>query len=440
VNNVHAIISLIFLIGIGLGFSVNVAAADLIPSWIKETVGFWSEDLIDDVTFVNAMEWMIKNNIIVNSELSIVDSSDYDDLSDRQVVVPEWIKNNARFWANNQINDSDFLSGITYLYKEEIVKSPNVIVNELNPEWTLGPGDYEFSLISDNLEREYIVHVPSSYDAIKPIPVVFNIHGGGGNGENQRNMSNMDIHSEKHGYIVVYPDGTGVILLEKEIFNWNGKMDTKPEKVVSKINDVKFFSKMIEELKNKFNIDEKRVYATGISNGGQMAHRLGCDLPDKIAAIAPVGAPIGIDYECNPSNPVPTMIIHGKKDLCALYDGGQCGGCYQEFLGLDPSVSKFACVSINTITNDWIERNSCSSESQVTYQKGGITCKTYDDCTSNSEVMLCVGNNMGHTWPSEISPFKMTVLDDRYYSLVGDITYDISNEQIWEFFKRHSLE
>ena len=367
------------------------------------------------------MEWMIKNNIIVTSELSIVDLSDVDDLSDREIVVPKWIKNNAQFWADDQISDSDFLSGITYLYKEEIVKSPNVIVNELNPDWILGPDDYEFSLISDNLEREYIVHVPSSYDASKPIPVVFNIHGGGGNGENQRNMSNMDVNSDKNGYIVVYPDGTGAVLFGKEVFNWNGKMDTKPEQVVSKIDDVKFFSKMIEDLKNKFNIDEKRIYATGISNGGQMSHRLGCDLSDKIAAIAPVGAPIGINHECNPSKPVPTMIIHGKKDPCALYDGGQCGGCYEKFLGLKQSTGSYACESINTITADWIERNSCSSESQMTYQNGDVMCKTYNDCTANSEVMLCTAN-AGHTWPSEISPFKIASLDDNYHSIVGDVT------------------
>ncbi len=217
-------------------------------------------------------------------------------------------------------------------------------------------------------------------------------------------------------------------------------MGSKPEELVSKIDDVKFFSKMIEELKNKFNIDEKRVYVTGISNGGQMSHRLGYDLSDKIAAIAPVGAPIGIDYECNSSKPVPTMIIHSKKDPCALYDGGQCGGCYQEFLGLKSSAGKFACESIDTITYDWIERNSCSSKSQITYQKGDVTCKTYDECTIDSEVMLCVSSIAGHTWPSELTPFKMAALDDKYQSIVGDITYDISNEQIWEFFEKHSLE
>lgn len=134
------------------------------------------------------------------------------------------------------------------------------------------------------------------------------------------------------------------------------------------------------------------------------------------------------------------MIIHGKKDPCALYDGGQCGGCYNEFLGLDPSAGKFVCESINTVTDDWIERNSCSSESQMTYQNGDVTCTTFDDCADDSEVMLCTSNNAGHTWPSEINPFKIAAFGDRYYSLVGGVTYDISNEQIWEFFERHSLE
>ena len=410
-----------------------------IPEWIKETVKFWAEDSVDDTTFVNAIEWMIKNKIIQTPELNIV-SSESVDSNDRKVIVPEWIKNNARFWSNNEIKDSDFLNGITYLYKEGIVTSPSVAVNELNSDWVLGPGDYKFSLASDGLERKYIVHVPSSYDHIKSIPVVFNIHGGGGNGEGQRTISNMDANSDKHGYIVVYPYGIGETLFGKELLNWNGKIGGKAEEVVSKIDDVRFFSEMIEELKSKFNIDEKRVYATGLSNGGQMSHRLGCDLADKIAAIAPVGAPIKTDYSCNPSKSVPTMIIHGKKDPCALYDGGQCGGCYNEFLGIDPSAGKFECASINTITDDWIERNSCSSKSQTIYQNGNVTCTTFDDCAVNSEVMLCASNNAGHTWPSEIDPSKISTLNDKYHSVVGDVSYDISNDQIWEFFKRHSLE
>jgi len=440
VNKVSAIISLIFLIGIGLGFSLNVAAEDLIPSWIKETAGFWSEDLIDDVTFVNAMEWMIKNGIIVTAELSIVDSSEFDDLSDRQVIVPEWIKNNARFWANNQISDSDFLSGITYLYKEEIVKSPNVIVNELNPEWTLGPGDYEFSLTSYGLERKYIVHIPLSYDISKSTPVVFNFHGGGGSGEGHRDKTNMNENSEKHGYIVVYPDGIPVKGFEViNSLNWNSGMNYKS---LSQADDVDFFLKMVSNLKNHFHIDEKRIYSTGFSNGGQMSYKLACELPDKIAAIAPVGAPVNAEASCESSSPTPVMIIHGKKDPCALYDGGVCGGgCFYKSFGLkQSSETMLMCIDVDTVTNNWIIHNGCSDEFKITYKNDDVECKTFNNCSANSEVILCSSNTAGHTWPSEIPPSKIGALNDQLYSVLGDITYDISNDQIWEFFERHSQE
>jgi len=442
-NKVHVIIGLIFLIGLGLTFSLNVSAAaeeDLIPSWIKETAEFWAEDLIDDVTFVNAMEWMIKNSIIVTPELRIVDSSESDDLSDREVIVPKWIKNNARFWSDNQISDSDFLSGITYLYKEEIVKSPNVVVNELNPNWTLGPGDYEFSLTSEGLERKYLVHVPSSYDAIKSTPVVFNFHGGGGSAEGHRDKTNMNENSEKHGYIVVYPNGIPARGFEiVNALNWNSGMNFKG---LSQADDVDFFLKMINNLKNQFNIDEKRIYSTGFSNGGQMSYKLACDLPDKIAAIAPVGAPVNIEASCDSSKSTPVMIVHGKKDPCALYEGGVCGGgCWYKSFGLKQSSETTSmCMDVDTVTNNWIAHNGCSDEFKIIYQNDDVECKTFDNCAANSEVMLCTSNTAGHTWPSERPPSKIGVLNDQLYSVLGDVTYDISNDQIWEFFERHSLE
>ena len=97
---------------------------------------------------------------------------------------------------------------------------------------------------------------------------------GGGNGEGFRTITNMDANFDKYGYIVVYPYGTGEIFLEKEFFTWNNKMGQNTEEYTSNIDDVKFFPKMIDDLKNKFNIDDKRVYATGISNGGGMVYRL----------------------------------------------------------------------------------------------------------------------------------------------------------------------
>jgi len=435
-NKVYVIIGLIFLIGIGLTFSLNVSAAeDLIPSWIKETAGFWSEDLIDDVTFVNAMEWMIKNGIIVTAELSVVDSSESDDLSDRQVVVPEWIKNNAGFWASDQISDSDFLSGITYLYKEEIVKSPNVVVNKLNPDWTLGPGDYEFSLTSEGLERKYLVHVPPSYDAIKSTPVVFSIHGGGGNGEAFRNQSNMDVNSDKHGYIVVYPDGTGTELFGRKSFTWNSGNFCCGYAVRNNIDDVGFFSKMMDDVETKFNVDKNRIYAAGLSNGGQMTHRLACELSDRIAAIASVAGANESNMSCDLSRSVPVMIIHGTEDQCVPYKGSkQCGGCYSKAIGIDLG-DVWPCDSVEQKIEDWKEMNSRSDTSEIVFEKGDVTCIRYGSNDDNSEVVLCTIEGGGHTWPSSIV-YKSKMIAD----ISGMITYDISNDQIWEFFERHSLE
>lgn len=82
-----------------------------------------------------------------------------------------------------------------------------------------------------------------------------------------------------------------------------------------KVDDVGFVSDLIEDLAKNFPIDRKRVFATGISNGGMLSYRLACELSDKIAAIAPVAATGGIT-ECKLKRPVPTLHFHGKKDSC----------------------------------------------------------------------------------------------------------------------------
>lgn len=89
-------------------------------------------------------------------------------------------------------------------------------------------------------------------------------------------------------------------------------------------DDVKFFSDIIDEITTKFNIDEDRIYVTGISKGGQMAFRLGCDLTDGVAAVVAIAVPMSTDVTCEPSDSIPIMIIHGKKDPIAPFEGGEC--------------------------------------------------------------------------------------------------------------------
>ena len=294
------------------------------------------------------------------------------------------------------------------------------------------PGYHDFSLLHDGLNRTYHVYVPISYNKSVKTPVVFVIHGGGGNGDQVRGTQNMDEIADREGFVVVYPDGTGIEIFGKKLFTWNSG-NCCGQAVEKKIDDVGFFGKMISDLPNTFNVDRQRIYATGISNGGQMSHRLACELSNKIAAVAPIAGPVGVDNATPPCynlDSIPVLIYHGKQDPCALYDGGclQSGGCFNESFGIGGG--EIACIlPIEEVKNRWIIRNGCSNQSNVTYNKGDVQCLTYSQCDENSEVVLCTSETAGHQWPNATDPGNETVM--------GNVTYNISNEQIWEFFEKH---
>src|SRR5690606_4407811 len=117
---------------------------------------------------------------------------------------------------------------------------------------------------------------------------------------------------------------------------------------------------MIADLKERYPIDEKRIYATGFSNGAQFSYRLACELSDVLAAVAPVNGQ-GILADCNPSRPIPILSFHGSEDPCLPYEGGeQCGGCFSAFLGTSIENDTFACPAVSDVVAEWRTRNSCS--------------------------------------------------------------------------------
>ncbi len=297
--------------------------------------------------------------------------------------------------------------------------------NEETPpenEYSLETGDYEFSLVHDGLTRKYFVHVPPSYNPSTPTPLVLNFHGGGGDPENQMTQSGMDAKSDSAGFIVVYPEGTGKSLAGKLFATWNaGRCCGYATE--NNIDDVGFVSAMLEDLESKFNVDEKKVYSTGLSNGALFSYRLACDLSDKIAAIAPVGAQDSLN-DCNQARKVPVMHFHGILDPSAPFEGGHCGGRLSGDPGWD-------CKSVPDYIEEWRIRNSCSEETETVYEQGEALCVKYKNC--EADVILCTMETGGHTWPS-----------GSYSSLgeaaVGKISTDISaNDEMWKFFQQHSL-
>ncbi len=102
------------------GQRAQAFADDVIPSWIKNNAGWWADDKIDDFTFAQAIGFLIKNKIIQIHDLPT--TPDGEIAIENDIVIPSWIKNNAGWWADDNISDSDFLHGIKFLVETNIIQ------------------------------------------------------------------------------------------------------------------------------------------------------------------------------------------------------------------------------------------------------------------------------------------------------------------------------
>lgn len=140
------------------------------------------------------------------------------------------------------------------------------------------------------------------------MPLVNNLHGFTPNAAEQERLSGMSAKADEVGFIVVYPEALG------NSQAWHVGPGAQGAA------DVEFIRDLIRHLKSQWSIDPGRIYATGISNGGGMVHRLACDLSDVIAAIAPVSGAYLFSKSCQPTWPVPVVAFHGTADQIVPYE------------------------------------------------------------------------------------------------------------------------
>ena len=156
----------------------------------------------------------------------------------------------------------------------------------------------------DGYERTYLLHLPTGYDGIEPLPLIIAMHGGLGSADNLQSQSGLSNKADSENFIVVYPEGVkGGVL---NVRTWNAGWCCGNSSS-SNVDDVGFIDSLLDTLVDRYAIDTNRIYATGMSNGGFMSYRLACELSDRIAAIAPVSASMSVTGYI-PSRPVP--IIH----------------------------------------------------------------------------------------------------------------------------------
>jgi polyhydroxybutyrate depolymerase len=291
---------------------------------------------------------------------------------------------------------------------------------------TFGPGNYARRMLLGGRERYYEIHVPAVYEPGVPTPVVFVLHGGGGNAAMMRFKTDFDDISDRENFLVVYAAGTSSQFTDRRL-HWNAGFPTKDPKQ-AKVDDVGYFSAILDDLPKYFSIDTRRVYATGLSNGAKMCYRLAAELSDRIAAIAPVAGQRSLsEFAKPPARAISIIHLHGKNDDWSAYDGGPSRGTGRG------QHQPYPVPPVEEAIQTWVKHNRCSPEPEVT-RVGKARCLRYSGGRDGTEVVLWVLEDGGHTWPGgKVTRFEELIR-------VGKTNRDISaSEVIWEFFQRHAL-
>jgi polyhydroxybutyrate depolymerase len=250
-----------------------------------------------------------------------------------------------------------------------------------------GPnGERTISLDFGGITRTSIVHVPPGYSPDHGAALVLNFHGFTSDGLQEEVLSRMNAASDQLGFIVAYPYGVGA--------SWNAGTCCGTAWTDS-VDDVHFVRTLMTELSQSYCLDSRRIYATGMSNGGFLSHRLACEASDVFAAVAPVAGVLGIPMsECHPGRPVPILHFHGKADPVVPYDGGNP----VVDIGLNPV--KFA--SVAETMNAWRTIDGCTGGEEVLYDVGDARCVSWGGCKGGAHVVLCSIEGGGHTWPGGV--------------------------------------
>ena len=276
------------------------------------------------------------------------------------------------------------------------------------------------SLNIQGFDRTFLTYRPRGPIPPGGWPLVIALHGGQGNGEKLASQTGFNATAEKYGFMVAYPNS---------LKYWNDGRDTTE----SSADDVGFIAGMIDHLVRTAQVNPRRVYATGISNGGMMTFRLACELNDRIAAFAPVAASLPVPYvpACRPKRSVSMLIIGSPDDPMMPWRGGEIR--HSATRGVGGQV-----ISVPDSVRFWKEKNHCGPDRLVqTIDKNpgdGTAVKAYEYENCDMPLRFTVIEGGGHVWPGLTE--RLGPLAQR---LVGKSSEEINGaDYVWNFFSKFS--
>jgi polyhydroxybutyrate depolymerase len=286
-------------------------------------------------------------------------------------------------------------------------------------------GKHNFELNINGLTRSFLVHVPLEYDGGSALPLVLVFHGAGGDAAKAAGITGWDRKADDENFIVAFPNGVPPkadrppsFLRNPQFWNAGSKRSATSDPGP---DDVAFSSTIIDTIDKTYNLDSKRVYATGFSNGAAMCWRLGVDLSNRIAAIGPVAGYLAVQ-DPHPVKPVPAIVIACLKDPLIPIDGGVVKDIWSRQERNRPSVRE--------VVKQYAVLCGCQPEPVSTHEDGGVTKMVYGPGKNGAEVVFYTIADAGHSYPG-----GQEFLSER---IVGKPTDKLSaTDEIWDFFNNH---
>jgi polyhydroxybutyrate depolymerase len=300
-----------------------------------------------------------------------------------------------------------------------------------------GPA-YTYTLHVGGRARGYRLHVPPAATAGNPLPLVLNLHGATQNATLEELQSGMDASADHDGYLVAYPNGTRIskvltpdpVAKDAQYGFDAGACCGDPS--AHHVDDVGFLLAVIADAAQRTPVDLRRVYVTGISNGGMMAYAMAAEASTHIAAIASVAGQVELRH-IDPTRAVPTLEFHSVDDPIAKWAGV-------------PSTDPTRRYSVMDGVNQWVRADGCDAAPHTNRPIVGAgasegltaTFVRFSGCHSGSAVALWRFTGSGHVWPG--APFNTGPRNTWILDGVGRGTTLVdANETMWSFFEQFAL-